>query len=138
MIDGLTGDQRVFLGWAQVWREKQRPEAAIQQTKSDPHSAAQFRVIGPTRNNDGWYAAFGVKPGDKYYLPPERARADLVGANLSSHRMDLNGSSTSTQMPWMWLLLMLPGFRGANHANGHKDRSRATALVCAETRQAQR
>jgi putative endopeptidase len=71
VLDGITGDQRVFLAWAQVWRQKQRPEAAIQQTKSDPHSAAMFRVIGPTRNNDGWYDAFGVKPGDKYYLPPE-------------------------------------------------------------------
>jgi putative endopeptidase len=72
VIGGLTGDQRVFLGWAQVWRQKQREEAAIQQTKTDPHSAAQFRVIGPVRNNDAWYAAFGVKPGDKYYLPPEQ------------------------------------------------------------------
>ncbi|HEX7759781.1 MAG TPA: M13-type metalloendopeptidase [Caulobacteraceae bacterium] len=72
VIGGLTGDQRVFLGWAQVWRQKQRQEAAIQQTKTDPHSAAQFRVIGPVRNNDAWYAAFGVKPGDKYYLPPEQ------------------------------------------------------------------
>ena len=72
VIDGLTGDQRVFLGWAQVWRQKQREEAAIQQTKVDPHSAAQFRVIGPVRNNDGWYNAFDVKPGDKYYLAPDQ------------------------------------------------------------------
>ncbi|HZK99158.1 MAG TPA: M13-type metalloendopeptidase [Caulobacteraceae bacterium] len=72
VLNGLTGDQRVFLGWAQVWRQKQRPDAAVQQTKSDPHSAARFRVIGPVRNNDGWYAAFDVKPGDKYYLAPDQ------------------------------------------------------------------
>jgi putative endopeptidase len=39
---------------------------------SDPHSPSNFRVIGPTRNVDAWYAAFGVKPGDKFYLPPEK------------------------------------------------------------------
>ncbi len=72
VIDGLSGDQRVFLGWAQVWRQKQREAAAIQQTKSDPHSAAEFRVIGPTRNNDAWYKAFGVEPGQTYYLAPDQ------------------------------------------------------------------
>ncbi|MGA0603559.1 M13-type metalloendopeptidase [Caulobacter sp. KR2-114] len=70
VLNGLTGDQRVFLAWAQVWRQKQRQDAAIQQTKTDPHSAAQFRVIGPARNNDGWYAAFDVQPSDKYYVAP--------------------------------------------------------------------
>ena len=72
VIDGLSGDQRVFLGWAQVWRQKQREAAAIQQTKSDPHSAAEFRVIGPTRNNDAWYKAFGVEPGQTYDLAPDQ------------------------------------------------------------------
>jgi putative endopeptidase len=72
VLDGVTGDQRVLLAWAQVWRQKQRPDAAIQQTKSDPHSAAEFRVIGPSRNNDTWYDAFGVQPGEAYYLAPDQ------------------------------------------------------------------
>jgi putative endopeptidase len=75
VIDGLTGDQRVFLGFAQVWRNKIRDDAVRQQVVTDPHSPAQFRVNGPLRNIDAWYAAFGVKPGDPLYLPPEqRAR----------------------------------------------------------------
>ena len=73
--DGVTGDQRVFLAWAQVWRLKTRTDAIIEQIKTDPHSPAQFRVIGPARNNDGWYNAFHVNPGDTYYLAPgERVR----------------------------------------------------------------
>lgn len=72
VLDGVTGDQRVFLAWAQVWRQKTRTEAIIRQLKSDPHSPAQFRVIGPSRNVDGWYAAFDVKPSDAYYVAPEQ------------------------------------------------------------------
>ena len=72
VLDDVTGDQRVFLAWAQVWRQKTRTEAIIELTKSDPHSPAQFRVIGPPRNNDGWYEAFDVKPGDTYYLAPDQ------------------------------------------------------------------
>jgi putative endopeptidase len=71
VIDGYTGDQRVFLGWAQVWRTKTRPDALKQQITSDPHSPPRFRVDGPFRNVDAWYDAFGVKPGDKLYLKPE-------------------------------------------------------------------
>jgi putative endopeptidase len=71
VLDGYTGDQRVFLGWAQVWRAKSRPDALKQQITSDSHSPAQFRVDGPLRNVDAWYDAFGVKPGDKLYLKPE-------------------------------------------------------------------
>jgi putative endopeptidase len=71
-IDGLTGDQRVFLGWAQVWRSKMRDEATRQQVVTDPHSPAMFRVDGVVRNVDAWYEAFGVKPGDPLYLPPEQ------------------------------------------------------------------
>ena len=75
VIDGLTGDQRVFLGWAQVWREKVREDMAKQWAVSDPHSPARFRVNGPLRNVDAWYAAFHVKPGDPLYLAPDqRAR----------------------------------------------------------------
>ncbi len=71
VIDGLTGDQRVFLGWAQVWRMKIRDEAARQRLTVDPHSPAPARVIGPMQNIDAWYTAFGIKPGDKEYLAPK-------------------------------------------------------------------
>lgn len=71
IIDGLTGDQRFFLAWAQVWRVKYRDEALINRLKSDPHSPAQFRVNGVVRNMQEWYDAFGVKEGDALYLPPE-------------------------------------------------------------------
>ena len=70
MIDGLTGDQRVFLGWAQAWRGKVRDDAVRRQVVSDPHSPRQYRVNGVVRNIDAWYDAFGVKPGDKLYVPP--------------------------------------------------------------------
>ena len=75
VIEGLTGDQRFFLAFAQGWREKRRDEALRQQLVSDPHSPEQFRVNGPVRNMDAWYSAFDVKPGDKLYLKPQdRAR----------------------------------------------------------------
>jgi putative endopeptidase len=72
VIGGLTGDQRVFLGWAQAWAGKMTPDAIKQMTVSDPHSFRKFRVNGPVRNIDAWYAAFGVKPGDKLYLSPDK------------------------------------------------------------------
>ncbi len=71
MIDGLTGDQRVFLGWAQAWRGKVTDDFVRRQVVSDPHSPRQFRVNGVVRNIDAWYDAFGVKPGDELYVPPE-------------------------------------------------------------------
>jgi putative endopeptidase len=71
VIDGTTGDQRFFYGWAQVWQSKYRDDALRNQIATDPHSPAEFRVIGPVRNIDAWYEAFDVKPGDKYYLAPE-------------------------------------------------------------------
>src|SRR5262249_10830536 len=71
VIDGFSGDQRVFLGWAQVWRTKSRLDALKQQTATDSHSPARFRVDGPMRNIDAWYDAFGVKPSDKLYLDPQ-------------------------------------------------------------------
>jgi putative endopeptidase len=71
VIDGLTGDQRVFLGWAQAWRTKRTDAALHQLVVSDPHSPPQYRVDGPVRNIDAWYESFGVKPGDKLYLAPE-------------------------------------------------------------------
>ncbi len=71
VIDGTTGDQRVFLGWAQVWRQKIRNEALVKQIHSDPHSPAIARVNLVVWNVDAWYEAFGVKPGDKLYVKPE-------------------------------------------------------------------
>jgi putative endopeptidase len=71
VIDGLTGDQRFFMGWSQVWRMKMRDPALIQQIKTDPHSPGQYRANGTMRNQPGFYDAFGVKPGDKMYLEPK-------------------------------------------------------------------
>jgi putative endopeptidase len=70
LLAGLTGDQRFFLSWAQVWRTKQREEDLRSQVTSDPHSPAKFRIDGVVRNVDAWYAAFHVQPGEKLYLPP--------------------------------------------------------------------
>ncbi|KQS02414.1 endothelin-converting protein [Sphingomonas sp. Leaf357] len=69
-IDGLTGDQRFFLAYAQAWQSKLREGAARARLLTDPHSPPFFRVNGIVRNVDAWYAAFGVKPGDKLYLAP--------------------------------------------------------------------
>ncbi|MBU2978000.1 M13 family metallopeptidase [Alteromonas sp. C1M14] len=70
VIDGMTGDQRFFISWAQVWREKRTEQSLINQLRSDPHSPARYRAMAP-RNMDAWYEAFNVKPGDKLYLKPE-------------------------------------------------------------------
>jgi putative endopeptidase len=72
VIDQLTGDERFYLGFVQVWRGKQREAEAIRRIKTDPHSPAEVRGSAPLRNQPGFYAAFGVKPGDKMYLPPEQ------------------------------------------------------------------
>jgi len=72
VINGLTGDQRFFLSWAQVWRAKYRDGVLREQLLSDVHSPAYFRVNGTVRNMEAWYKAFDVKPGDKLYLPPEQ------------------------------------------------------------------
>ena len=71
VLDGFTGEQRVFLGWAQVWRSNIREEALRAQVTSDVHSPAQYRCNGVVRNIDGWYDAFSVKPENKLYLKPE-------------------------------------------------------------------
>jgi putative endopeptidase len=71
VLNGLTGDQRFFLAWAQGWRELIREEALRNQVMTDPHSPAQFRVNGVVRNVDAWYPAFNIKPGDRLYLSPE-------------------------------------------------------------------
>jgi putative endopeptidase len=72
VLDGTTGDQRVFLGWAQVWRGTARDDALRQQLVSNPHSPPHERVDGVVRNVDAWYAAFGVKPGDALYVAPDQ------------------------------------------------------------------
>jgi putative endopeptidase len=71
VLTGFTGDQRFFLSWAQVWRELNREASLRNQVMSNPHSPGVFRVNGVVRNMDAWYAAFGVKPGEKLYLAPE-------------------------------------------------------------------
>ena len=72
VIDGLTGEQRLFMGWVQVWRGKEREAEAIQRIKTDPHSPPTVRGTAPVVNQPGFYAAFGVTAGDKMYVPPER------------------------------------------------------------------
>jgi len=74
--DGFTGDQRLLLGFAQIWREKSREGYMRQRVLSNPHSPPMFRVDGTVRNVDDWYDAFRVQPGDKYYLAPD-ARVHL-------------------------------------------------------------
>ncbi|MQA22203.1 M13 family peptidase [Rugamonas sp. FT103W] len=72
VIDGLTGDQRFYMGFAQVWRSKTRDKQQIVLIKTDPHSPGQFRANGTMVNQPGFYEAFGVKPGDKMYVAPEQ------------------------------------------------------------------
>lgn len=69
VIDGFTGEQRFFIGYAQAWRSKEREEALRAKLLSDPHSPAHYRVIGVLRNMPEFYAAFDVKEGDGMYLP---------------------------------------------------------------------
>ena len=70
-MDGFTGDQRVFIGWAQVWNGKSRDEALRSQISSDPHSPREFRVNGVVRNIPEFYEAFKVQKTDTLYLDPE-------------------------------------------------------------------
>jgi putative endopeptidase len=72
VIDGLTGDQRFFLAFAQVWRGITREETLVARLKSDPHSPNRFRANGTVRNMDAWYEAFDVQPDDALYLPPDQ------------------------------------------------------------------
>ena len=69
--DGFTGEQRVFLGWAQVWRTLFRDDALRQYLMTNSHSPGMIRAFAPLRNVDAWYEAFDVKPGDRHYLAPE-------------------------------------------------------------------
>ncbi|WP_100642096.1 M13 family metallopeptidase [Alteromonas facilis] len=70
IIDGTTGDQRFFLAWAQVWKEKRTEESMLNQLRGGTHSPGRYRALAP-RNHDAWYEAFNVQPGDALYLAPE-------------------------------------------------------------------
>nr|WP_312971902.1 M13-type metalloendopeptidase [Brevundimonas naejangsanensis] len=70
VIDGVTGDQRFFYGWAQVWQSKYREDALKNQIARGPHSPPEYRVIGSVRNVDAWYDAFKIKSGTRFYLKP--------------------------------------------------------------------
>jgi putative endopeptidase len=72
VIDGFTGDQRFFLGWAQIWRMNYREEALRQRVMIGPHSPNMYRVNGVVVNMPEFHAAFDVRPGDALYLPPEQ------------------------------------------------------------------
>jgi predicted metalloendopeptidase len=72
LIDGLTGEQRLFYGFVQAWRGKSRDNEAVVRIKTDPHSPPSVRGTAPLVNQEAFYQAFGIKPGDKMYLPPER------------------------------------------------------------------
>ncbi len=71
VIDGMTGAQRLFFGWAQTWRSKARDEEAVRRLATDPHSPDEFRCNGVVRNLDAFHAAFDVQPGDGLYLSPD-------------------------------------------------------------------
>lgn len=71
IIDGTTGDQRFFLAWAQVWKEKRTEQSMLSQLRAGTHAPGRYRALAP-RNHDAWYKAFDVKPGDKLYLPEDQ------------------------------------------------------------------
>jgi predicted metalloendopeptidase len=72
VIEGFSGDQRFFLGWAQVWRSLFRDDYLRKMLLTDSHSPGPFRVNGVVRNMPEFYKAFGVKEGDATWLPPEK------------------------------------------------------------------
>ena len=71
-VEGLSGAQRYFMGWAQIWRAKERDDALRQQVLTNPHSPEMYRANGPLRNVADFYNTFGVKEGDKMWLDPAR------------------------------------------------------------------
>jgi predicted metalloendopeptidase len=72
VIDGMTGEQRFFAGWAQVWRRKYREPELKKRLANDPHSPSQYRCNGIVSNMDAFYEAFQVKPGSGMYIAPEK------------------------------------------------------------------
>jgi predicted metalloendopeptidase len=72
VIDGLTGDQRFFMAWAQVWKSKYRDEALVNLIKTNPHSPAMYRINGPLRNLNEWYQAYDVKEDSKLFIAPDK------------------------------------------------------------------
>jgi predicted metalloendopeptidase len=72
VIDGMSGDERFFYGYAQAYRSKSRESALLAQIRSNPHAPAEARVNGAVRNHPAFYSTFGVRPGDGMYLPPEQ------------------------------------------------------------------
>jgi predicted metalloendopeptidase len=70
-IDGLTGDQRFFMGWAQIWRAKERDEFIRQTLLRSAYAPARFRANGPVSHVPAFYEAFGLKEGDRLYKPPD-------------------------------------------------------------------
>jgi putative endopeptidase len=71
VLDGYTGEQRLFIAFAQIWKDKVRDAARIERLKTDPHAPGQFRANGAVRNQTAFQQAFDVKPGDGMYLPPQ-------------------------------------------------------------------
>lgn len=69
--DAYSDAQRFFIGWAQVWRDKVRPERALQLLAIDPHAPAEFRANGAALNHDGFHATFATQPGDRMFKPPD-------------------------------------------------------------------
>jgi putative endopeptidase len=72
VLDGFTGDQRFFIGWAQIWARKFREDELRKRLLTDPHSPSEYRVNGTVRNMPSFDSSFDVKPGDKLYLPPDK------------------------------------------------------------------
>ena len=70
-IDGLTGNQRFFMGWGQVWRRLYREPELRKRLVQDPHSPSQYRANGIVSNMDAFYEAFNIQPGDPMYIAPE-------------------------------------------------------------------
>ena len=70
MIDGFTGSQRFFIGFAQVWRGSIRDAELRLRIRTDPHSPAEFRTLVPLSNVGAFYEAFEIKPGTKWYRKP--------------------------------------------------------------------
>lgn len=71
-IDGFTQAQRFFLSWATIWRTKTTEEFVINQVRTDPHSPAQYRAVGPLMNVDAFHEAFNIQEGDRLFLPKDK------------------------------------------------------------------